>query len=722
MNPTVGIPIGALTARLVANLALAGLDQFFAKSEDVLHYRRYVDDIIVVERWTQSEPPAEALTRLFPMVTTIDDAIRFIDPLTGASLELNAAKTRLHELKGRQGVEFLGAVKDGFSVVASERRAMLADAELLGDRLERIDVFGQGGDDPDETPHLRTADRYTLKRFTETAFIKGLDRAVLLGDQADSSRYIRKQTRTVLGVLDANPLFQSLEFAIGILRAAVGCACSPVVKFVENWLRRTLIGGLRQGRNEVPLYWNSYELDGEKTRRALTEYLERRIQEVHVLSSVGALADPSLRRTRRQASEADLRHFDRLSDAPRLAPDRRGWQRDDPKLTDARRMATEDAELERRLRLVDTFLAKCKDEERLAWATIGSFRVFLSTRPPAYLDVARVMLADLETASAQPDVSSVAKVVNALRSTAYPYQGNGLSLKKFDDRNAVLSVQSRRPPRSVRVILGNLLASPAEFEAAANGTPLVSSSRLSRLDKVLRAARPVAAAASAEGIPSLLVLPELSVPRRYHQRLAHYAQTEDLSIVAGLEYRTVGSGVQNQAIGIFPARYGATTVVGWTKRHPAHSEGKALGSRFLGPSPRHRRQIVDTDVGRLAVLICSELFEVDALADVRGQMEYIVVPAWNEDTNSYDHLAHAVSNLLTHAFVCIANNASYSDARIVAPVKEPRYQREWCRLILRNEGAVVWGDLPIEDLRRVHERKTRTQAKPIYRPLPPGWD
>ena len=127
------------------------------------------------------------------------------------------------------------------------------------------------------------------------------------------------------------------------------------------------------------------------------------------------------------------------------------------------------------------------------------------------------------------------------------------------------------------------------------------------------------------------------------------------------------------------------------------------------------------------MLICSELFEAAPLSEVSGHVELLLVPCWNRDTPSFDHLAHATASLLVHAFVCVANNAEASDSRIVAPIKEPRREREWCRLIHREENQIVWGDLPVAELRRVHEgiepvdSGLPPEVRREYRPLPPGW-
>jgi len=57
LSITVGIPIGALTSRVVANLSLAPLDLHIAAQPGVLCYRRYVDDLVIVAKVDDANMP-----------------------------------------------------------------------------------------------------------------------------------------------------------------------------------------------------------------------------------------------------------------------------------------------------------------------------------------------------------------------------------------------------------------------------------------------------------------------------------------------------------------------------------------------------------------------------------------------------------------------------------------------------------------------------------------
>jgi len=109
------------------------------------------------------------------------------------------------------------------------------------------------------------------------------------------------------------------------------------------------------------------------------------------------------------------------------------------------------------------------------------------------------------------------------------------------------------------------------------------------------------------------------------------------------------------------------------------------------------RTVVRTDFGNLSVLICSELLESQRVADLLGRVELVLVPSWNTDTASYDHLIQSVGMHL-HAVIAVANNGHYSDCRAWAP-RQLRWQRDLCRLIERDVNSIVTVDVPLGSLR-----------------------
>ena len=234
------------------------------------------------------------------------------------------------------------------------------------------------------------------------------------------------------------------------------------------------------------------------------------------------------------------------------------------------------------------------------------------------------------------------------------------------------------------------------------------------------------------GSPTLLVLPELSVPRRWFRAVAsHIVRHGGFGAVMGLEYLHDLSGpfVLNQAFAVLPGAFGAVATWPWTKRWPADGEWKELAAMTLPLQFRPRttdppRVVVETSWGRFSTLICSELIEARRVADLLGRAELVLCPAWNTDTASYDHLIQSVGFQL-HAIVAVANNGHYSDCRAWAPLSV-RWRRDLCRLIERDVDDIVQVRLPMRSLIEFHNDATPStngsaEERSDWRPLPPHW-
>jgi predicted amidohydrolase len=728
VDTTTGIPIGAVTSTIFANLSLAAVDSHIESIPGVICYRRYVDDIVVVMD-RASLPPApirkaEALASIFPEFSAIQS--EFTAPFTDTAFRLNSGKTLVHDLSGPAGLDFLGAIQESFAAVTSERRAFFGDVAKLETDIEAVDLFGEGGRGTDHVPRLRDADRFTLKRFMATAVVRGVERCALLLDRKEASTLLEERIGRLLSILDNTLDIDDFEFALSLLRAALLCDCKPVIQRIVAWLgKRT--GELFVDRVDE-VVWHGHTLAKDRALSALQWYLRRRVDEG--IASACAVSRPGKRfgttQTRRRAlslHRSGLRHLDNEDDATVFGAVA-DWSRSEH--ATVRRELQKDEGLKERLRKINAFIRRSIELDENIWTTGSDVSLLLSLKPPTYFDVARRFLARAEKTRISPEVGIVIdSVVDALRGTRYLNRRRPTVGVSNGDRSSVVRVNPASQPSEVRVILSNLPNDVRFLTAAAKGRPISTLARLQGLDKALRDAR----RASRQRKPAVLVIPELAVPQRWARALAIYALNVDLSVVAGLEYEAVPHGLVNQAVGVFSAGRQSGAIVRWTKRNPARAEEQLLGrlGKRLAPAGGLRRLIVDSAHGRIGVLICSEILEADALATLSGYVEVVLVPAWNDDTTSFEHVLHAAA-LMVHAFVCIANNAEASDSRIVAPIKTPRYERDWCRLVHRKENQIVWGDLPTHALRRLHDGRTsgapssrKLFAPREFRPLPPGW-
>lgn len=714
----VGVPIGALTSRVIANVVLAPLDKYVQRRGEVVLYRRYIDDIVIVtqpKRLRQGPTTKdEALAGVFPKYSAERQGGRFTTPLTRGSFRLKSSKTRVHDLFGPAGGEFLESVAQSFALATSERRALFGNIDTLEKEIETIELFDNQVAGADHVPRLRDADRFTLRRFMATAFVRALERCAFLLDRPEGGRFVERKVKRVLAVLDGGSVLENVETVFALLRVAVMLDHSSLQKRLETWLR----SNERQFGRVAAFQWRDAELQAGPTKVGLTSYLRRRREEViaSVCSYVGRARKNDLARLLRHAN---LRHLDRDDDALMFGVVEKLPVRT-RKAHSAISRRLRHAALKTRLTKIELYLSQFVLAEDDAWRGTHPVSALLAVRPPTYSDVAARVLA---RPIYDPDAGNlVAGSVDALRGTRYS-QRDGAFAVTSDHTRRFIRLADHDSPEQLRVVVANLPVDMRAFEGAATGSPRLTLARFRALDEALRESGRAVREARKQGIPALLVLPELSIPRRWRRSLVHHAIREGISLIAGLEYRRVGAQVVNEAVGVFPLNHHRAATASWTKRHPARKEQTYLEEKGLTfqTGASEPRQVIQSAHGRLSVLICSELLEAPALADLRGELELLVVPAWNDDTSTFDHVTHAVSSMLMHAFVAVSNNAEASDSRIVAPISKPRHLRESARIVQRGHSRVIWADLPIRSLMSFHTGAPEGKSKIEFRPLPPGW-
>jgi hypothetical protein len=746
---TTGVPIGALTSRIVANVALAPLDRHVSSHPDVLCYRRYVDDIVIVAK-TENETRGlvDVLREFFPLREAPDNILRLdVDALgrAGSEFQVQKSKIRVHHLVGIPGIDFVDAVASDFAQAVSERRAFVDSATLVGDGVTHLVRAGEAEGSPLRV--LRDADRARLERYALSTSLHSLERVSSLIDHEQARGMVRRSLERVGRVLDAEDNWvDDLDVSLRLLKLAISTgdwisAAELRGRMDQVWgdiqaLRSTTTTLYYRGteidaRRSTPWAWLRNYLHARRLEAVLSalpigmdaEQIASRFQGGLVVrtKSVGATA---LRRRAEQLAAADLRSRDREDDARpnghAVAADRE-WFRAD---------LDDDEELQARLTTIDEFVERCEALGDQAWM-MPPARLFLCTRPPSYFDIARRWLYRVERDGFASDVfERLLAVVNSVRGTEYRdpvgsvIDRSTVSIESFWSREADDGSSS---PGDPRIILGNLVVKDAAWKAAATrvsapggNAPMLTLERLWGLARVLDKATRVSPGRGS----AVLVLPELSLPRHWFRTVSnHVVRLGRFGLIVGLEYLhdVTRPHVSNQVFAVLPGPFSSAATWPWTKRLPARDERLLLGNLPTPvsfrpmPSSAPARTVVRSPWGTLSVLICSELIEARRVADLLGRVDVVLCPAWNTDSFSYDHLVQSVGFQL-HAIVAIANNGRYSDCRAWAPRSE-RWERDLCRLIERDVDDVVHVDIPLASLVAFHAG----QALKGWRPLPPDW-
>ena len=205
-------------------------------------------------------------------------------------------------------------------------------------------------------------------------------------------------------------------------------------------------------------------------------------------------------------------------------------------------------------------------------------------------------------------------------------------------------------------------------------------------------------------------------------KLAH----QGISLIAGVEYLHHGSRKKKVANQIWGSLL--TDFVGFMlpifyrqdKADPALQEEDDLWKKAgikLSPLAKPLKPVISHGGFYFAILICSELTNIEYRAVVRGNVDALLVPAWNKDIETFSSLIES-SSLDIHAFIVQSNNRKYGDSRIRAPYKD-----SWLRDEIRVKGGiddyVVIGEINIEALRKFQSYH-RSPDGP-FKPVPDGF-
>ena len=733
LSINVGVPIGALTSRVVG----------------ILCYRRYVDDLVIVAHAPEGDQGlVDTMRRFLPLLPGNDAVLKLdVEQLgrRGSEFQLQTSKVRVHHLAGVPGTDFVEAVASDFAKAVSERRAFVDSSTLVGDGVTHLIRAGEAAGSPLRV--LRDADRARLERFALSTSLQSLERVSSLIGHDEARTLVRDSLERVGRVLDAeDDWVADLDVSLRLLKLAISTGDWKSATELRERMDRVWGTTDALKTTTAKLFYRGQEISPGRAApwTSLRNYLhERRLEAISSALPIGMDAEAiedripkgliwqtkrvgatTLRRRAEQLASADLRSRDREDDALLCGPVvelDRDWLRDEVKT---------DAELSARLATIDEFVQRCEKRGDRPWR-MPAARLFLCTRPPSYFDIAQRWLYGVEKDGFAPDVfDRLLAVVNAVRGTEYR-DAVGQVINP-----STVSIESfwagEPPPGSTspldpRIILGNLSVSNGAWSAAATRTahapynaPLLTLGRLEGVARVIEKATRVARGR----VSAVLVLPELSLPRRWFRTVSnHVVRLGRFGLVTGLEYLhdPKHPHVSNQVFAVLPGPFLSAAAWPWTKRLPAREEGGELAKLkpavSFPPAPPSSmpRTVVRSPWGSLSVLICSELIEARRISDLLGRVEVVLCPAWNKDTASYDHLIQSAGFQL-HSIIAIANNGHYSDCRAWAP-REERWERDLCRLIERDVDDIVHVDIPLAELVAFHN------GSPVkgWKPLPPDW-
>lgn len=760
-----GLPVGLPASAVVANLALAELDRVVTERFAPLYYGRYVDDVLLVleadgeltdqhRLWDWMVARSGGLLTSEPLAagdsTGISDAaIRFVPGyLDSSTVAFENSKNKTFHLSGRSGATMIDSIRATIRERSSEWRSLVTvpdDVNSIGPAV--ASVLRADGDD---ATTLRDADRVSARKQSFSlrlrdfgAYERNLppeewiaqrrefisatcDHILALPAFFELASYLPRVVTLVSACRDRDALvmlFDALARLIEDVRATCSvrvAAFSPIdaagerhedpagAAVLDRWIGHLV----DQAVDEMTSGWFS-RMKAADLRELMDPLRSIEAEAARRLPGVTALSERHRRMAQRDLAHRPYRwSLLRLPNADVVAPATAAPVPIDPVVRESANLLVAALQHER---------GRPRSDLRLDGGDNAG--IVFATRPPTLMELHAALPSDRPGQYGVTSSSLVGRILNGLRGHFGPQI---TTVRVRQQWPTVISVRVRQRRGPVRVALAMLGVDETDARDAAKGSPNLTRERFDHLRDLL------GSVARHGGHPDYVVLPELALPARWFPELARALRRSGISVISGIEHQPSGTNrVANQV-------WAALRVDGWglryflyrqDKQRPARPEKKILDELHLKLAPQQRWRlppVVEHGDFRFAMLICSELTNIDYRAHLRGAVDALIVPEWNMDVHWFEALVESAS-LDLHAFIAQANTLGFGDTRLRAPMAKP-FARDVVRLKGGTHDYFVMGDLDVDWLRRFQTAAVSAHPAPAppardteLKPLPDGF-
>ncbi|WP_201777351.1 reverse transcriptase domain-containing protein [Cupriavidus basilensis] len=734
-----GLPVGLPASAVVANVALAELDRIVEQQCAPLYYGRYVDDILLVmENAAGFRSTSELWEWLFArsrgklgwVAQSEHKQIGFEpDYLSDSRIHFANAKNKVFLLAGEPGKTLVDAIAHQIHERASEWRAMprlpLSASHVGTDLLAATQSDGEAAD------NLRKTDALTMRRAGFAIKLRDFE-AYERDLTPDAWREHRQAffRAFVQHVLVLPQFFDLAVYLPRVIRLATACedfeALRKILRALEQLCKQVkqncALGVKACPAEHVPLgnelmaRWQSqlYTTVRESISAAFPPRLSKAGQQAwqaHMADylpvlDVDVLLNWFLSPKGFQAEQARLFSFDLAHMPFRFIglPSEMVAQRGIPAKKTATHCANAADLLPDNVIKGSQILAKLTRFKNLPHGLLFASRPY--NLPELFI---------LNKAAYEASEHAAMKaVVLAVRGFNL-----GEAAPSFD-KHGVLQIPDDQPQRRYGIAVSSWKTRMASWTAAVMRMPDPDAERYARLCRLL------------DGVIAqpqhsrYLVLPELALPAHWFIRIARKLQGRGISLITGIEYLHASKArVRNQvwaALSHDGLGFPSLMIYRQDKQRPAlHEEQELTRLAKLELKPDKAWQtppILQHGDLRFALLVCSELTNISYRAALRGKVDALFVPEWNQDTETFNALVESAA-LDVHAYIIQCNDRQYGDSRIRAPFKE-----SWQRDLLRVKGGVtdycVIGEIDVQALRQF-QSSHRSPTKP-FKPVPDGFE
>ncbi|MEI8246378.1 MAG: RNA-directed DNA polymerase [Lentisphaerota bacterium] len=725
-----GLPVGLPASALVANMALIELDRIVQKELAPLYYGRYVDDIILVmENGSEFQDAEKVWEWIF---SRSDKRLNWKDGekkeiaftpsyLKNSKIQFSSEKTKVFLLSGDSGSTMVNALTRQIHERASEWRALpkLSSSEYIA-----TDLLVATQHDGEEADNLRKADSLSMRRSgfaiklrdfeayerdllpkdwqeQRRAFLNAfIQHTLVLPVFFDLSIYLPRVIRLATACEDFYELHQIVE-RLFKLYEKVNSDCNLSLKANERKINKNRFG-IKKWQEQIHLQIEENIKASFPPQLSLHgKVLWTKLFINNPTSLKFDCSIKELQQWQKRLFNHDLAHmpfrFVGLSKfvSKRGIPDKQSitYTKNTKNILDG---FVWDG-----LSLVSSRI-KCCAADGLPYGLLFSTRPFNLTE--LYL-----LYKDPYNERASKEISDS---ILALR-------GFSVTDKMPRCKNEILDIPMDCENTKITVALASWKTSFDSWLAAIaqKGDPDVS--RYKRLTDLLNHLL------SNSHKARYLVMPELSLPARWFIRIAQKLQGRGISFITGIEYlhrnknrvsNQVWASLTHDGLG-FPSMM----IYRQDKQRPALLEEKKIhqiaGLKLIPVNEWQVPRVIRHGDFHFSLLICSELTNIAYRAALRGKIDALFVPEWNQDTETFNALVESAA-LDIHAYIIQCNDRQYGDSRIRAPFKD-----SWMRDIVRIKGGIndyfVIGEIDIDVLRQFQSSHRSPEAP--FKPVPDGF-
>lgn len=754
-----GLVIGLTVSRVISNVLLWEWDRLIKTCLTPIHYGRYVDDMFLVLRDSGEIKNSNDLMnfigrRLGDNVLEEENKYWFINQgkdFQGSSkIKFQAGKQKLFILEDQSGIDLIDSIEKEIRELSSEHRLMPSPDHLEDSTAAR--VLTAAGVVTEQADTLRRADGLAIKRLSLALQLRHVE--TLVKDlPKDEWTKPRKEFYAFIynHIIRADAIFTHFSYLPRVLGLAVSLnewteakkivnATLDSIDSLEKLLESKEIkingsdsfsgnGWRDELQKNIFLMFNDAILRNiNDIKNEKNEYFSQiffnYFGELRTVSVEGISVCDEM------SVDLVLNKANKLKDCD-LSKDRYSKIGADLPLSNDENVIINTIDSFSNFIFIsdlERFLEKIKGNEFIKNYSLIPY--LFPTRPYTPEEIAEkipecIGLTEAEDTKQEELPDKVwARYVSALR-------GGWVDPTLFIERDSpnenkkVIRVGKLKNNKVV-IALTNIKTEESEWEVMACGKENTTLERYKKISALVNAAIKL------HPKPDYLVFPELSLPKKWIDSIVNRLGSVGISLIAGTEYEhdKKNNIIYSEAcLALSDNRLGypARVRIWQPKLLPAVGEEKILQSQYgkkwetkAKLTPNYK-PVYNHNGFHFGVMVCSELQNTKERADFQGDVDALMVLAWNKDLDTFSALVESAA-LDVHAYTILVNNRKYGDSRVRSPAKES-FLRDLARLKGGDNDYLVAVTLDIEKLRKFQSKATRwVQDDDQFKPTPEGFE